>query len=177
MRLIPVLAVSALSLGLSAAVLAHDKEARGMPSGHDREAMHAFLQSPEGQAQMQQRLDTHLDKVREALKLNEAQDKGWQAFSASLKADLAQLRQLHLQGRPAEGEKLGLPDRLQKHLDNMRAAQPILEHALGELKTFYATLDPEQQAIADRQLRLRGLMGHGGPGFGHHGHGGQDRQR
>ncbi|MBI2380232.1 MAG: Spy/CpxP family protein refolding chaperone [Gammaproteobacteria bacterium] len=174
MRLIPSLAIAALSLGLSAAALAHDKETKGMPFGHDREAMHAYMQSPEGQAQMQQRLDNHLDKVREALKLSEAQDKDWQAFTTSLKADLAQLRQLHSQARPADGEQPALTTRLQQRLDGMRAALPVLEHALDGLKGFYAGLSPEQQAVLDRQLRLRALVGHG---FGHGGHEAHDKQR
>ena len=52
---------------------------------------------------------------------------------------------------PEGWEKLTAPERMQKVLDHMKERQAKMEEHLKAVKTFYATLTPEQQKIFDTE--------------------------
>ena len=116
--------------------------------------------SPE---QRQERMAKHAEAFKQKLKITADQEPAWNAFQASMgpkdKPDHARLD-------PKEMDKLTTPERI----DRMRAmhAQRSAEmDRRGEaVKTFYATLKPEQQKVFDQESKR--MMHRFGPG-GEHG--------
>lgn len=87
-------------------------------------------------------------KLREALALKPAQEPAWQAYTAQMNA-------IPHPPRPDREAiaKLTAPARLEHMLEQMTAFQKDMELKLSAVKTFYATLDPTQQAAFDAQFK------------------------
>jgi hypothetical protein len=102
--------------------------------------------------------EQHLAALHDKLKLTAQQETAWKKFAAN-KPVLDKANRPD----PAEIQKLNAPQRLEKHLDQLRASETRLTEHLAALKEFYAVLTPEQQKIFDEQTPPFGGRGeHGG---------------
>lgn len=147
--------------------------------------------SPETVARLE---DGRIAFAKAALKLSPEQEKLWTPVEEKVRANFAERRkereawEAKREERRAEGwsedekgEKLALPERIEKRSQRMteRAAK-LNEHAARVkefaevLKPLYATFSEEQKAVATRVLSHFGEFGHGprGPHWAmHHGYG------
>ena len=101
--------------------------------------------------QMQERIAKHQADLHAKLKLSAAQEPAWKTFTDSMKpGDMMQ--------RPdrAEMEKLPAPERMEKMLGLMKQGEERMSSHLAALKTFYATLTPEQKKTFDANFSQRG---------------------
>lgn len=137
------------------------------------------------------RVQEHLTRLKQDLKLTAAQDGAWQAFAAQAtkqaeatktrradrEADMLTQRLKALQaqkdGKPLPTE--AAPERMARRTEQMKQHLADMETMNQNVRTLYAALTPEQRKVADQHFdRLhaeggRG-MGHGqGRGHGRHG--------
>lgn len=93
---------------------------------------------------MQQRIAKHQADLHAKLKLSAAQEPAWKTFTDSMQPGA-------MMQRPdrAEMEKLAAPERMEKMLGLMKEREARMGSHLEALKTFYATLTPEQKKIFD----------------------------
>jgi hypothetical protein len=80
--------------------------------------------------------------LHDKLKLNAEQEAAWQNYTTATMKNLTPPN-----WNPAEMAKLTAPDRMEKMLERMRERESQMTAQLNALKTFYATLSPEQQKI------------------------------
>ncbi|QNP47294.1 Spy/CpxP family protein refolding chaperone [Diaphorobacter aerolatus] len=123
--------------------------------------------------QRQDRMAKRADAFKQKLKITADQEPAWNAFQQSMQPNKDRADQARLDRK--EMDKLTTPERI----DRMRAmhAQRSAEmDRRGEaVKTFYATLKPEQQKVFDEESkRMMHRFGHGGE-HGHH-KGGEHRR-
>lgn len=146
--------------------------------------------SPETIARME---DGRIAFAKAALKLSSDQEKLWAPVEQKIRANFAdrqkareawQAKRDELRAERKDGEKLALPDRIEKRSQRMTEhAQKLTERAAKVkeyaevLKPLYASFSEEQKAVAGKVLGHLGVGGSGkGPrwamhrGFGH-GHG------
>ena len=100
---------------------------------------------------MQERIAKRQADLHAKLKLSAAQEPAWKTFTDSMKpGDMMQ--------RPdrAEMEKLAAPERMEKMLGLMKDREARMSSHLAAMKTFYATLTPEQKKIFDANFGPRG---------------------
>lgn len=104
-------------------------------------------------AKQQERMARRLEAFRQKLQLSPAQEGAWNAFVAGIKPAPMQ--------RPdrAEFARLTTPERIDrmKQMQAQRMAQ--MDKRADATKTFYATLNPQQQKVFDEAM-LRMLRGH-----------------
>lgn len=145
--------------------------------------------SPEFRSRMQ---DGRFAMIKEALKLTPEQAKLFEPVEAKLRANAAERMARHEERRKEwrerraeggkggeRGERLGLPDRLDRRSKNMTERAAKLKDMADTIRPFYASLSAEQQEIAQHLLGRGGGKGHrwaghhgrGGHGWGHHGGG------
>ncbi|MGO4380089.1 Spy/CpxP family protein refolding chaperone [Pseudoduganella sp. RAF53_2] len=98
-------------------------------------------------AQMSARLDKRLQKLHDALKLNSSQEAGWQTYAAAIKADIPTTRPDF-----ASFKNLSTPEKMEKRIEFSKTHITQMENHLAALKTFYATLTPEQQKTFDQAM-------------------------
>jgi protein CpxP len=98
-------------------------------------------------AKRAERFDARQQALHDALKLTTQQEAGWKTYLAAIapKAPAARPERASLKDLPA-------PQRLEQRLQFNKARLAQQEARLGALKTFYATLSPEQQKTFDGQL-------------------------
>lgn len=107
-------------------------------------------------------VDKRLDKIRNDLKITDAQQAAWQTFATRTKqqaTEMQALREKMRQGCPAQGASAAptpAPERLEKAIDFMKQRVGHLEAELAAVKDLYAALTPEQRTIADKVLGHRG---------------------
>jgi protein CpxP len=106
-----------------------------------------------------ERMDQRLQKLHDALKLTSAQEGAWQTYVSAIKADIPATRPDF-----ASLKNLSAPEKMEKRIEFAKIHITHMENHLAALKTFYATLTPEQQKTFD-QAMSRGRHGH----MGHHG--------
>jgi hypothetical protein len=80
--------------------------------------------------------------LHDKLKLNAEQEAAWQNYTAATMKNLTPPR-----WNPTEMAKLTAPERMEKMLERMKERESQMTAQLNSLKTFYATLSPEQQKI------------------------------
>ncbi len=112
-------------------------------------------------AQMVERRDARMAGLKEKLKLTDTQSGAWQAYVA------AEQLKLQAQGgdRNAMREayaKMDTPQRLDSMLAKSELRHAHMVARVEAVKSFYAQLTPEQQAVFDAEAKLRS-------GHGHHG--------
>jgi protein CpxP len=138
------LTVLSLSAGLSSTVLAQQ--------AHDpaRQQAHA--------AKMHEKMAQHHAMLHEKLKLSAAQEPAWATFGASMKPGQrpARIDRAALQ-------KMSAPERMEARIAMSKERLSHQETRLSALKTFYATLTPEQQKVFDDNMH----GGEHGSGRGH----------
>jgi periplasmic protein CpxP/Spy len=128
-------------------------------------------------AKMQAMMVKHQTELKAKLKLAPAQDGAWTAFTAAMQPPA------HM-GRPtpeqrAELDKLSTPERIDKmralRTQRMADVSAAMDKRGEATKTFYATLNPEQQKTFDAEhKKMRNEM-HEGRGHGPRGAGMQPK--
>lgn len=114
---------------------------------------------------MEQMAARHLEALKAKLKLTPAQEGAWSSFAAAMKPPAGMMA-----NRPdrAELDKLSTPERVDRmralrkqHHTEMEAAADKRDEAI---KTFYATLTPEQKKTFDAEHARMGQHERGGKG-------------
>ena len=114
------------------------------------------------QEQWQQRRAQRAEQLKQKLQLTDTQLSAWDAFQKAMQPQ----QQAHARLDRAELQKLTTPERIDRMrtLREQRAA--AADQRGAAVKSFYATLTPEQQKVFDaqgmHQRRERGMHGHGG---------------
>ena len=116
------------------------------------------------------RVEGHLAALKVELKITPAQEKAWQTFADKTRkqAEARAAQRAKFQGaKPAEN--MPAPERLAQRTARMKQAIAGMEARTAAVTELYATLSPEQKALADKQF----ARGHGGRfhrgGHGHQG--------
>ena len=106
-----------------------------------------------------ERQQQHHEQLHQALKLNPEQEKAWATYQDSFK-------DMKPGQRPGQQDvaKLTAPERAEQMLEFSRKQQERMTQHVAALKTFYATLTPEQQKTFDAQQMQRGQRGQRQPG-------------
>lgn len=104
-------------------------------------------------AQMDKFRAEHEQKLHDALKITAAQEPAWKALTDNFHQQMDAARADH-EKMPsnADMEKLSAPDRLQNHLAMMQKKMTMMQNHLTALKSFYAVLTPDQQAIMNKEI-------------------------
>ena len=90
-----------------------------------------------------------VDDLHDALRLRPDQERAWQMFDEGSRPDpQEEARQRNAFERMGS---LRAPQRFDLSIQMMRAELEATERRANALKSFYATLSPEQQAIFDRE--------------------------
>ena len=117
---------------------------------------HAYAETKFDPAKRAERIEQRQQKLHAALKLTANQEAAWNTYIAAIKPQLPAGR-----AERASFKELNAPQRAEKRLEFSKARIAHQETRLQALKTFYATLTPEQQKVFDEQTRGK---------RGHHGH-------
>ncbi|MDB5895242.1 MAG: hypothetical protein JWQ88_2773 [Rhodoferax sp.] len=126
------------------------------PAQHARSGERMGWHDP---AKMQARMAKRAAELKAKLKLTPAQEPAWTSFTASMQPPAPHARMEH-----GEMEKLTTPERIDK-MRAMRAQRSAeMDKRADAVKTFYATLTPEQQKVFDSNAMM-----HRGGHDGHHG--------
>lgn len=116
---------------------------------------------------MQERHTKRLAALKEKLKLSPSQEADWTTFTSGMPTPTMGARP----GHEAMG-KLSTPQRLEKMKEMRTEHAAVAEKRAAVVKTFYATLTPEQQKTFDAEThRPRGGAHGGAHGKGGHGQG------
>ena len=103
-------------------------------------------------AKMEQMVNQHLADFKAKLKITPSQEGAWTTFANAMKPSGEMMGK-----RPdrADMEKLPLPERIDKmralRKEHMAAMEANMDKRDDAIKTFYATLTPEQKKIADAE--------------------------
>ena len=90
--------------------------------------------------------------LHDKLKLNAEQEKAWAAYIAATNKNMDSRKPLHSR---ADFEKMNAVERMESMIDRMKTHEQAMTEQLGALKTFYASLTPEQQKIFDAESMYR----------------------
>lgn len=152
------LLIGATVIGMSTAVFAAQGDKGGEGSGHASMGEH----SRHGDGKFGERMKEHMAKrqaeLHDKLKLNANQEAGWKTFAAAMTpTDMGK--------RPdrAEWDKLSAPERMEKKLAMMKQGETRMTTRLAAMKTFYATLTPEQQKVFNESFAKGRGHHHRGP--------------
>ena len=152
-------------LGMSGAALsahAEDKQPTREAGEHRKDER----KGPDGRdGKFGQRMEHHLARLHDKLKLTPAQEPAWTAFTAAAKPKAPVARP-----ERAAFARLTAPERLEKWIAMSKDRTAQQESRLGALKTLYAALTPEQRKTFDDSVPGGE---HGGRHHGHRGHGPQ----
>lgn len=110
---------------------------------------------------MQEYMAKRQTELHAKLKLSATQEPAWKAYTTSMTPPTMEQRQAQRPDRAAM-QNMPAPQRMEAMLERMKQNQTRMESHLAALKTFYATLTPEQQKTFDAEF------GHGRGHRGHH---------
>lgn len=134
----------------------------GHGRGHDRGHM------------MAERMAHFQAHLHDRLKLTAAQEPAWNAYLAAVKPQMPAKGAADAHQAPGAGMKefaaLPAPQKMEKMLEMQKKHEAMQEHHLAALKTFYATLTPEQQKTFDHSLMMGMHHRHHEHGRHHHHH-------
>lgn len=101
----------------------------------------------------------HLAELHAKLKLSKDQEPAWQTFSDQVTAQAKKMGEMH-EHKGADREKMGktTPERMDMMAGMMQERAQTMRSMADALKTFYATLTPEQKATLDAMHKEH--MGH-----------------
>lgn len=147
--------VAVLGLG-SAAFVTNAQTGAAEQSGHHHRAAgghkwHGDKKTPE---QIKERIAKRQTELHDKLKLNANQESAWKTYVASMAPAASGKRPDR-----AEWEKLSVPERMEKQLARMNEREARMTSRLAAIKTFYATLTPEQQKIFNENFHKRRYHG------------------
>lgn len=112
-------------------------------------------------AKMVERQDKRMAELKDKLKLTSAQVAAWQAFSEAEKPKLQAQSVDRVVMREAYA-KMNTPQRLDAMLEKSDQRHAQMVARVAAVKTLYAQLTPEQQAVFDAEARLGFAHGHRG---------------
>ena len=125
-------------------------------AAHAEEApqRHSYAATKFDPAKRAERFEQRQQKLHDALKLTANQEAAWKTYIAAIapKQPVGRADRVSFKELPA-------PERMEKWIELSKARLQQQETRLAALKTFYATLTPEQQKIFDEQTA--GRHGHG----------------
>ena len=128
-------------LGMGTATFAAHAEKEGC----DRMAMAGHEGGPGKFGEhMRERMAKHQAELHDKLKLSAAQESGWKTFVASMMPPAGMKHEDR-----GSFENISAPERMEKMQAMMKEHEAQMGTRLTALKTFYATLTPEQQKIFD----------------------------
>ena len=136
-----------------------------MPTGPmSMQGMIPHQMSEQRMAQMQsrraERRAKRLQELKVFLQLQSNQEADWSTFSAALQSPMARPAPVN----PAEMEKLTTPERIDKMMAMKEARDARINIRMTATKTFYASLNPQQQKVFDTHAS-KAMKRHGmGPG-------------
>ena len=106
-------------------------------------------------AKRAERIEQRQQKLHDALKLTGNQEAAWKTYIAAMAPK-------HAIGRPdrVSFKELNATQRAEKRLEFSKARVEHQETRLAALKTFYATLTPEQQKVFDQHAMHGQRKGH-----------------
>jgi Spy/CpxP family protein refolding chaperone len=84
--------------------------------------------------------------LHDKLKLSASQEGAWKTYTDATMKNLTPAKRT-----PVDLDNMPAPQRMEKWLEFMKERQTRMEAQLGALKTFYATLTPEQQKVFDSE--------------------------
>lgn len=118
--------------------------------------MHGGMKDPVARA------EKHLGVLKGALKLTKDQEPAWQTFSDQVK-DQAKSKSAMME-KHREGMKdmpMPVPDRMEMMADIMKDRAQTMATMADNVKTFYATLTPEQKVAFDKvhMKQMQGMNG------------------
>jgi len=126
-------------------------------------SMHGMIphqMSDQRMAQKQSRRAEHrakrLQELKVFLQLQDKQEAEWSAFSAALQSPMTRPAPIN----PAEMEKLTTPERIEKMMAMKAARDAQINLRMTAVKTFYASLNPQQQKVFDTHAS-RAMKRHG----------------
>lgn len=128
--------VTVLSLG-AAAFSAHAEEAP---------RKHPYAATKFDPAKRAERFEQRQQKLHDALTLNTDQEAAWKTYLAAIAP-----KQPAGHAERAAFKELPAPQRMEKWIELSKTRLQQQETRLAALKTFYATLSPEQQKVFDEQ--------------------------
>jgi Spy/CpxP family protein refolding chaperone len=162
-------AAGALTLVAAAAVMAAPDASAGCPGmgpGMGRMGMmHSGHGGPMWGGEPGAMAEQHLAQFKTQLKITAAQEPAWSAFAAKATEQVKAMQAQRAQVQQGADAKTAAPDRMDKHIDQMKQRLAGMEAMSASVKSLYAALTPEQRVIADQQLAHMGQRGMG------HGHG------
>jgi hypothetical protein len=154
----------ALAAGISTNALAQNQSTPMPPGLMAMQGMIPHQMSEQRIAQMQSRRAEHrakrLQELKVFLQLQENQEVAWSTFSAALQTPMARPSPTN----SAEMEKLTTPERIDKMMAMKAARDARINIRMTATKTFYASLNPQQQKVFDTHAS-KAMKRHGmGPG-------------
>ena len=105
------------------------------------------------------RAEKHLGELKTALKLTKEQEPAWQTFSDQVKAQAKSMTSMH--DKKKEGMKdmpQSAPEKMAMMSSMMKDRAQNMSTMADNVKTFYATLTPEQKVAFDKMHMSH--MGH-----------------
>lgn len=134
--------IGMMMLGFASATVG--VQAQNAPEGAGHMAMGGHHERDP--AKHAERMARHQAELHDKLKLTAAQEPAWKTFTASMTPPNRANQPSRAEMR-AQMEKLSAPERMEKMLANMKEHEAVLTKRLDALKTFYASLTPEQQKV------------------------------
>lgn len=126
--------------------------------GHGKDDEGKRCEMKHNKAQRQEMREKRLEKLHAKLNLSEQQESAWKAFTKKPE------KQVERERPDREAMKnMTTPERMDMSLAKMGQMLEKMTKRVEEVKTFYAQLTPEQQAVFDKEFRSH----RGGKG-GHH---------
>lgn len=106
--------------------------------------------------------ESRLSGLKSELKITSAQESAWKTFAdqAKQQAEAMQALMISAQG----SAQATAPERIEKSNQITKKRQEQMEKGTAAFKEFYATLSPEQKALADQRIGF-GMMGGRGMAF------------
>jgi hypothetical protein len=157
---------SKLAIGLIASVLsvgvASADHHGGMMKGHGgmdcdgMGMMHGKMMDPTAMATQ------HLAELKADLKITKDQEPAWQTFSGKVNAqakDMAAMRDKMKMNQPKM--PMTAPERMEMMSGMMKNRAEMMANMADAVKTFYATLTPEQKAKFDK-MHMKHMQSAGG---------------
>lgn len=97
---------------------------------------------------MREQMMKHHARLHDKLKLNAEQEAAWKTYTAAI------MKKPENMARPdhAKMAALSAPEKMGKMIEMMQKGTEHMQAHLAALKTFYATLTPEQQGIFNKEF-------------------------
>jgi protein CpxP len=146
-------------LGMGTTTLAAHADEGGWHHGGSEQGGHRG-------GQMGKRMAHFRAHLHDKLKLSAAQETAWTAYVAATEPKMAAGAHPDGKGQHPDFASMTAPQKLQMFDDMQKKRLAMQESHLAAMKTFYATLTPEQQKTFDRAINM--AMHHRHHGHGHH---------